>query len=456
MRALATAAAPAPATSRPADLTSELADAAILVIDDEPGMRNFLAKTIKGSCARLDVAAGTEEGTALLDAQSYDVIVLDNVMPGQTGVEWLTEQRAIGLYSDAILITAHADLDTAIAALRAGASDFLLKPFRGNQILNALANSLRRKRMRRQNTVLSHELETGSDGLRRSATLLGSSPQMDGVREAVDRASATPSAVLITGEVGTGKQTAARMLHAGSPRRAGPFLWVQCHGLTEERFRAKLLGRIGTGMEADEEGVLMTASGGTLFLDDVDTLSPVCQNILMEILATGRFRPQGATRSQPLEVRMVSSCTTPLRTAVEAGHFRADLFYRLCVVEIVVPALRERSADILELAEFFLAELAARTGLKVPQPSTAERRRLLTYDWPGNVVELRNAAERALIRGGFDVGGKELPADEEIETLEAVERRHILRALEVCGGNRAEAARQLGVARKTIDRKCQA
>ncbi|MEM6762043.1 MAG: sigma-54 dependent transcriptional regulator [Pseudomonadota bacterium] len=437
------------------DLAAELAEASVLVIDDEPGMRNFLAKTLRSACARLDVAEGTAHGAAFLDEHSYDVIVLDNVMPGKTGVEWLAEQRRIGLYSDAILITAHADLETAIAALRAGASDFLLKPFRGNQILNALVNSLRRKRMRRKNTVLSHELEAGSDALRRSSTILGSSPEINLVREAVERAAATQSSVVIRGEVGVGKQTAARMLHAESGRSDGAFLWLQCHGLTEESFRRRLLGRIGSGAEADEEGVLMTAAGGTVFLDDVDMLPPSCQGVLMEVLASGRFRPIGASRSLPVDVRLVSSSTTSLKAAVDDGRFRPDLFYRLCVVEIVVPPLRDRASDVLELADFFLAELGARTGLAAPQPSHAERRRLLAYDWPGNVVELHNAAERALIRGGFDVGdGSEIA--EEIESLAAVERRHILRALELCGGNRAEAARHLGVARKTIDRKCQA
>ena len=436
---------------------TELAGASILIVDDEPGMRNFLNKTLKGSCARVDVTGDTEEASAFLDKNNYDVVVLDNIMPKQSGLEWLTAQQRIGLHSDVILMTAYADLDTAIAAIRAGASDFLLKPFRSNQILNAISQSLSRIRLRRQNSVLRHELETGSDLLRQRDALLGSSDAIEAARQSIRMAAAIEAHVVIRGEVGSGKQVAARMLHTYSPRRANPFVWLQCYGLTEQEFRSRLFGHIGHGKddgETDEEGMLRNAAGGTLFLEDVDQLDASCQNVLMELLSTGRYRPVGAERSFPLNIRLICSSARALQDSVHNKQFRADLFYLLNVHEIILPPLRERSEDVLDLVGFFREELALRMGIKAPDLSSAERRKLLAYDWPGNVMELRNTVERALIQGGFEQA-LDGAADHDTETLATVEQRHILRVLDACGGNRAEAARRLGVARKTIDRKCQ-
>lgn len=444
----------------PADgFDAELSKAAVLVIDDEPGMRNFLSKALTGVCARVDVAADTEEATELLDLKSYDLIVLDNIMPNKSGLEWLADQQTICLYSDAILMTAYADLDTAIAAIRAGASDFLLKPFRTNQLLNAISQSLARSRLTRQNSVLRHELEYGKDLLLHRDTLLGSSAEIQAVRNAIDRAAASHANVVIRGEVGAGKQVAARMLHARSPRADSPFLWLQCHGITEDAFQTRLFGRMTADPAEDtgpNDGMLLNAAGGTLFLEDVEMLSAACQNILVELLSTSRFRPLGAERSVDLDVRIICSTSHPLQKGVEEKRFRADLYYLLNVVEIVLPPLRERAEDILEMTHFFGENLAKRMGISVPTLSAAVRRRMLAHDWPGNVMELRNTVERALIHGNFDAALGDISGSDANETLASVEQRHILAVLDACDGNRAEAARRLGVARKTIDRKCQA
>ncbi|MEM6354114.1 MAG: sigma-54 dependent transcriptional regulator [Pseudomonadota bacterium] len=435
-----------------------LSNASVLAIDDEPGMRNFLYKTLSGPCRRVDVTADTDEASALLDERAYDVIVLDNIMPKKGGLEWLAEQQQIGLFSDAILMTAYADLDTAIAAIRAGASDFLLKPFRSNQILNAIAQSLDRVRLRRQNAVLRHELEAGTDPLRHRDALLGASDQIDVARRAIERAATTSAHVVIRGEPGTGKQIAARMLHSHSERRSHPFLWLQCYGLDEDGFRARLFGRLVDSSSGDQvggDGMLLDASGGTLFLEDVELLAAPCQNLLNELLTTGRFSPIGAKRSLPFDVRIICSNTRALEHAVADRSFRADLYYRLNVVEIVLPPLRERTDDIVELTEFFCNQLASRMGLATPELPQSVRRRLLAHSWPGNVMELRNTVERALIHGDFEMALGGRAATDETESLAAVEQRHILTVLEACDGNRAEAARRLGVARKTIDRKCQ-
>lgn len=432
--------------------------ASVLIVDDEPGMRNFLRKTLLGSCARVDVAEHTEDASRQLDANTYDVVVLDNIMPDKTGLDWLAEQREIGLFSDAILITAHADLETAIQAIRAGASDFLLKPFRSNQVLNAIARSLERAKLRRQNTALRYELDLGHDPLRRYDALQGSSSKIEDVRCAIERAAKSDAHVVLQGEVGSGKQVAARMLHARSQRKENPFVWLQCYGLDEQTFQERLFGRLGhpaDGAFAGQHGMLFSAAGGTLYLEDVGMLSPACQNILVELLSTGRFTPLGASRSVKLDVRIVCSTAKPLKESAGAEEFRADLFYLLSVIEIVMPPLRERTSDIIELTQLFCSTLAQRRGLDVPMFDGSARRRFLSHDWPGNVMELRNTVERALIHGSFDMSLGPTITDHRIESLAEVEKRHILSALNACNGNRAETARRLGVARKTIDRKCQ-
>lgn len=437
--------------------SDELAQAAVLVIDDEPGMRNFLSKVLTGTCARVDVMADTRDAARLLDENAYDVIILDNIMPEKTGLDWLAEQRQIGLFSDAILITAHADLDTAIQAIRAGASDFLLKPFRSNQVLNAVARSLERARLRRQNSVLRHELEVGKDILKHRNALLGTSAEIQKARQAIDRAAMSHANVVFRGEVGSGKQVAARMLHAASPRADHPFVWLQCYGMTEQAFQERLFGQLGPqadGSVAGQEGILLSAAGGTLYLEDVEMLSAGCQNILAELVSTGRFSPLGARRSLSFDMRIISSTTRPLGGVAADRAFRADLFYLLTVVEIILPPLRRRTADIIELTLYFSEKLSQRMGAKIPALSPMARRRFLSYDWPGNVMELRNTVERALIHGDFEAALGIIASEVDIEDLASVERRHILAVLDACDGNRAEAARRLGVARKTIDRKC--
>lgn len=453
---------PSPRALADARLSALLSKARVLVVDDEPGMRNFLQKTLSGVCGQVDVTADTEDASSALDKCAYDVVVLDNVMPKKTGVQWLAEQRRIGLFCDAILITAHADLDTAIAAMRAGATDFLLKPFRSNQLVNAIAQSLTRTRLRRQNSILRNELESGRDILRHRDALLGTSAKIQAVRDAIERAAATQSQVVIRGEVGSGTQIAARMLHTRSPRAGNPFVWLQCNGLSAQAFRAQLFGRIAQADsdpapagEASEDGMLVSAAGGTLYLEDVDMLSAPCQTLLTELLTAGRFQPIGAERSVAMDVCVVSSTSRPLDHAVREGGFRGDLFYLLNVIEIVLPPLRERTEDILQLAEFFLDNLAQRMGVAKPQLTAPARRRLMAHAWPGNVMELRNTVERALIQGDFEDALGEANASRATESLADVEKRHILAVLDACGGNRAEAARRLGIARKTIDRKCQ-
>lgn len=438
-----------------------LSQASILVVDDEPGMRNFLVKILKPRCRRVAEAADTQEASRLLDEGHFDVVILDNIMPGQSGVDWLREQRKVGFFPDAILITAFADLETAIRALQAGAVDFVLKPFRSNQILNAVARCIDRMQLRRENFLLRHELQSGERESRRSNRLLGKSEKIEAIRETLKRVSPMRSTVLITGEPGTGKEVAARSLHALSDRADKPFVTFNCAGIPDNMLEIELFGRVRERDHEDEEarreGLFLNASGGTLFMDEVAELPLEFQSALLRVIETKRIRPVGSEREVPIDVRFVFADNSDLRKAVDDGKFRADLLYRINVLHVQMPPLRERPEDVQELTDKFMNEISFELGVKPLKLSSAIRRGLSRYNWPGNVHELRNLIERSLILGEFVPGFESAPdSDKEAadDSLQSVERQHILRVLEESGNNRAEAARRLGISRKTIDRKC--
>ena len=253
--------------ARVADFGPGLAEASVLVVDDEPGMRGFLMRALRQRCAEVAEAANCAEASRLLDTRRFDVVILDNLMPGQSGVDWLTEQRGIGFFSDAILMTAHADLDTAIQAIRAGASDFITKPFRVNQILSAVACCLDRARLRRENLVMRHELRASGDRLALRDRLIGGSEAIRAVRAAIERVAPLPSSVLLTGASGTGKEVAARMIHALSPRAQKLFVPVNCAAISPSVIESELFGHLRgafTGAETAREGLFLHARGGTL------------------------------------------------------------------------------------------------------------------------------------------------------------------------------------------------
>ncbi|HAV08077.1 MAG TPA: sigma-54-dependent Fis family transcriptional regulator [Rhodobacteraceae bacterium] len=435
----------------PRAIDAVLQHVSILVVDDEPGIRNFLVRTLQPRCKRVEEAANAEEASRLLDERNYDLVLLDNVMPGQSGLDWLAEQRRVGLFAEAILMTAYADLDTAIHAMRVGAADFVLKPFRSNQILNAISRCMDQRYLRRENFLLKYELRAETQTAR--GRLMGNSPAISTIRTALERAAPTPAPVLITGESGTGKEVAARTLHALSERAEKPFVPVNCASTSPDRIAADLFGELGQG----RDGLLVQASGGTLFLDEISELPLSVQGTLLRVIEDSRMRPVGAERELPLNLRFVFATNSNLDTAVAQGKFRRDLFHRINVVHLEMPLLRERVPDIAELAAIFMTQFARQLGVPPLPISEGVLVNLAGYDWPGNVRELRNLIERSLILGSFppEFAAEREAADEEAaDSLLAVERRHILSILEACGGNRAEAARRLGVSRKTIDRKC--
>lgn len=437
-----------------------LSQASILVVDDEPGMRNFLVKTLSPRCKRVVEAADVEEAARHLDSNHFDVVILDNVMPGKSGVDWLNEQRHIGFFADAILITAFADLETAIRALQAGAVDFVLKPFRSNQILNAVARCLDRRRLQRENFLLRHELRADAEETGGRNRLVGQSDSLKQVRETLARVAPLPTSVLITGESGTGKEVSARSLHALSDRADKPFVPVNCAAIPAEMIESELFGHLKgafTGAEGRRDGLFLHAHQGTLFLDEIGELPLAMQTKLLRVIEDKRIRPVGSEREVPVDVRFVFATNADLPKAVESGQFRADLFYRINVLHVHMAPLRDRKSDVEELADLFMRKISRELGVP-PLPLTPPVLAGLTqYDWPGNVRELRNLVERSLILGEFPPEFESSGAQDSAEasdSLEAVERQHILAVLESVGGNRAEAARRLGVSRKTIDRKC--
>ncbi|RQP04913.1 MAG: sigma-54-dependent Fis family transcriptional regulator [Paracoccus sp. BP8] len=443
----------AQATAPAADRSDPLMrQASVLVVDDEPGIRNFLVKTLQPHCRAVLEAADVETAGAMLEQQRFDIVLLDNRMPGPRGIDWLVQQRKQGWRFEAIMITAFPDLDTAIEAMRAGAADFLLKPCRANQVLNAVRRSMELASLRRENLLLRHELDRTR--LSQRSQLLGSSPAIEEVRERLRRVAGLPTPVLISGGSGTGKEEAARFLHALSGRADRPFVAINCATIPADMLETELFGHAPRGPDQGRTGLFVSAEGGTVFFDEIAELPRPAQAALLRVLDKQTIRPVGAEREIALDLRFVFATGKTLAAEVEAGRFREDLFFRVNVLQIEMPPLRLRGTDTIDLAAFFMAGLAAELGLEPLPIDTQARAALLRHPWPGNIRELRNFIERSLIFGRFPLETLGPATPQDVEPLDAVQRRYILQALELAGGNRSRAADWLGVSRKTIERKC--
>ncbi len=427
----------------------------MLVVDDEQGMRNFLIKVLAPRCRFVASAASAEEGAEWMRSQRVDLVILDISLPGKNGVVWLKELREQGYSGEVILITAFADLDTAIESLRAGASDFILKPFRIPQILNAIKQCYDRAQLRRENYVLRRNARLPRPT---ASPLVGQSPATSALRDAVERVAPTPSTVLLQGESGTGKELVARQLHARSARSQGPFVPVNCAALAPDAMAMELFGharQTAQGTTHARDGLFYYAQGGTLFFDEVAELPLPVQATLLRAIEELQIRPVGSQQLLPVDVRIVAATNRHLSDEVAAGRFRSDLYYRLRVVDITLQPLREHKQDIPDLVRHFILELAPALGVEPIAVSDEEIRFLMDYPWPGNVRELRNLVERSLILGSLNVSAlyPPLKSAQKPTDLQTLEKQHILAVLDSVQGDKTHAAQLLGVSRRTLERR---
>jgi DNA-binding NtrC family response regulator len=441
---------------------------AILVVDDEPGMRNFLKRALSPRCALLEVAESAEAAEALRRRYHFDLLILDIRLPGLSGVEWLQQLRDQGTLTDVIFMTAYADLDTAIAALRAGAADFILKPFRLEQMIAAVQRCLVKRKLAVDNFLLRRQVRSQVRSQLPPEGMVGRSAAISEVYEVIMRVAPTATTILVQGETGTGKELVALAIHSMSGR-SGAFVPLNCGSISPELLESELFGHVKgayTGAHSAREGLFSYAHEGTLFLDEIGEMPPAMQAKLLRVLEQNVVRPVGSDRELPVNARVIAATNRQLFSDVEQGRFRRDLFYRLNVLTINVPALRDRREDIPELAQHFSTTIAATIG-EPPIPfDHQEIVRLQQYPWPGNVRELKNVIERSLLLGRLPseccregAEGQAAAADQGDGgyplnwRLEEVEKQHILRVLEAADGNKSEAARRLGVSRKTLERK---
>jgi two-component system NtrC family response regulator len=435
--------------------------ASVLVVDDEPGMRNFLGKALASRCALVETADSVETAEALRRRYHFDLLVVDIRLPGESGAEWVQHLREQDVRTDVIVMTAYANLETAVAALRAGAVDFLLKPFRIEQLTAAVDRCLAQRTLARENFLLRRQSAAPS-----VSGIIGHSAPIRELCDVIRRVAPTNATVLLQGETGTGKELVAQAIHDLSGRE-GAFVPVNCGSIPPDLLESELFGHTRgafTSAHAAREGLFSFARGGTIFLDEIPELPAAMQAKLLRVLEERRVRAVGADREIAVDTRVITASNRSLAAEVRAGRFREDLFFRLDVLAITVPALRERVEDIAELARHFCTTLSAVLGVPPLPLGHTDIRALEGYGWPGNVRELRNVIERSLLLGRLpgeslgtgmqqagDAGG--MPLD---WSLADVEKHHILRVLDAANRNKSEAARRLGVSRKTLERKLKA
>ncbi|OQX11132.1 MAG: sigma-54-dependent Fis family transcriptional regulator [Thiothrix lacustris] len=435
----------------------------VLIVDDEPGIQAFFQRGLTSRFDVIETAGDAATATAMLERCHFDLILSDIRLPDCTGVEWVSSVRDKGNLTPVIFITAYASLETAIEALRVGALDFILKPFRLEQVLAAIDRCMENQQLKRENFVLRRELEQQLQ----IGGIIGECEAVHSVCQIIRQVAPMPSTVLVEGESGTGKELAARAIHELSGR-GGNFVSLNCGAVSPELLESELFGHVKgsfTGAHQAREGLFAYANGGTLFLDEIGEMPLAMQVHLLRVLEEQRIRPVGSNRETPIDVRIVAATNRELLQEVKQSRFRQDLFYRLNVLSIRLPPLRERGRDTELLAQHFINRLATELGVASLALDKSEILRLQGYPWPGNVRELKNVIERALLLGVMpsqcltgtpQKRSSVVVADDETLLLEEVEKRHILRVLEREDGNKSAAARVLGVSRKTLERKLQA
>ncbi|MFK5986528.1 MAG: sigma-54 dependent transcriptional regulator [Pseudomonadota bacterium] len=438
----------------------------VLVLDDEPGIQNFLLRGLQKHFSLVEVADDVSSAETLRQRCHFDLIIADIRLPGKSGLEWILELREQGDNTGVIFMTGHADLETAITALRAGAEDFIMKPFRIEQLITAVKRYLERKKFQRENYVLKRQVNNiyGTPGFK--SGMIGNCEAMHSVCQVIKRIAPMPSTVLIEGESGTGKELAARAIHEWSGR-SGSLVPINCGAVSSELLESELFGHIKgayTGAHQARDGLFSYADGGSLFLDEIGEMPLSMQAHLLRVIESRQVRPVGSNCEIPVDVRIIAATNKDLSEMVKLGKFREDLYYRLNVVSIRMPSLRERVKDIPMLILHFVETLSKDLGLEAPHISEAEIKRLCSYNWPGNVRELKNIIERSILLNCSPCdyvlktpshSEQNSNSDNNNDTLQlaTIEKNHILKILEQHDGNKTAAAKVLGVSRKTLERK---
>ncbi|MBM4282274.1 MAG: sigma-54-dependent Fis family transcriptional regulator [Deltaproteobacteria bacterium] len=457
--------------------------ARLLVVDDEPAHRDSLRRIFERAGHEVTLARDGDEALALLERVPVDVVLTDLVMPRTDGMAVLQATKQLRPQADVVLMTAYGNVENAVAAMRRGAADFLTKPTRRGELLTCVDRVLERQRLVSENRALRAELadlgavEVGPGEVRGLARLVGASPALQVLKGTLAQVASTTAAVLFTGESGTGKELCARALHELSPRAAGPFVAVHCAALPDTLLEAELFGaEKGAFTGADERriGRFERAHGGTLFLDEVGDIPPPMQVKLLRALQEGEVERLGGQAPVKVDVRVVAATHVDLQERVRQGRFREDLYYRLDVVSLRVPPLREREGDVALLASTFLTRHAARHGRRIEGVEPRALWALSSWSWPGNVRELSHAIERAVVLcpEGSALRFDDLPpvvrdaspgdvaaAERALHfrvgqmTLPQMERAAIDATMAFVGGDKVQAAKLLGLSLRTLYRR---
>jgi two-component system response regulator PilR (NtrC family) len=437
--------------------------ASILVVDDETTTQDTLGMFLETEGYRVATAGSGEEALARIEQQEFDVIVADVVMPGLSGLEVLERSRELSPRAAVILMTGHATVEMAIEALRKGAGDYLQKPFVLHDLARCVQRLLRRPAGQAEPAHSPRPHLPPPDD-----ALVGASKAIRLVREQIARCAPTPSNVLITGESGTGKELVAQAVHAASPRSHQRLVPVNCGAIPDSLLESQLFGHVRgafTSAVQANPGLFVSAHGGTLFLDEIAELPVLLQAKLLRVIEEKQVWAVGATRPQPADVRIIASTNRGLAGEIDAGRFRADLFYRLNVVHVTLPPLRERREDIPLLVEHFIRRLNVKLHRRVVGVEPETLQALMTYDWKGNVRELEHVLEQAMILGEGDLIGLQHLAGDVAGRAAAARptdlrmavrlfsQHHILDVLARTGANKRAAARLLGISLASLYRK---
>jgi two-component system response regulator HydG len=441
---------------------AEKARPRILVVDDELEMAQALCDGLQDYDFDAVAVGSSHKALTLLGQQSFDAVVTDLRMPELDGLSLLAQCRRLAPERPVLVMTAYGAIDSAVESIRQGASHYLTKPFKLDELVLFLKRALEEARVRRE----ASELRTTLRQRYGRQALIGQSPSMLALLDALERVADTDVPLLIGGETGTGKGLFAHAVHLESARQRGPFVSVNCGALPESLLESELFGHekgAFTGATHARKGLLAEAEGGTLFLDEIGDISPALQVKLLHVLERGEIRPVGASRAHKVDVRIIAATHRDLPAAVRAGTFREDLLYRLDVVSIVLPALRHRRQDIPLLVDHFLQEQRARHPKAVVQRFSPEAmQRLLHHDWPGNVRQLAHLVERLVVLGrtaevtaedvtvALGAPTKQLNFEGEIVPIRVLQRQYAAWALAQVGGHRGRAAEKLGVDAKTL------